>query len=56
MKKGKDMAMENGSTRAIWNAVMRYGEFDRMPLMREGGYIPLPDHLITPDTPLEDYR
>ncbi len=32
-------------------------EFDRhIPLMKEGGYIILPDHLITPDTPLEDYR
>jgi len=28
----------------------------RLPLMREGGYIPLPDHLIIPGTPLEDYR
>jgi uroporphyrinogen decarboxylase len=28
----------------------------RVPLMREGGYVPLPDHLITPDTPLDDYR
>ncbi len=24
----------------------------RMPLMAEGGFVPLPDHLITPDTPL----
>jgi len=28
----------------------------RVPLMREGGYIPLPDHLIIPSTPLENYR
>ncbi len=27
----------------------------RIPLMKEGGYIPLPDHLIIPGTPLEDY-
>ena len=27
-----------------------------IPLMREGGYILMPDHLITPDTPLENYR
>ena len=27
----------------------------RIPLMREGGYIPLPDHLIIPGTPLDDY-
>jgi hypothetical protein len=28
----------------------------RIPLMAEGGVIPLPDHLITPDTPLENYK
>ncbi len=28
----------------------------RIPLMKEGGFVPLPDHLITPDTPLDDYR
>ncbi len=28
----------------------------RLPLMKEGGFIPLPDHLITPETPLEYYK
>lgn len=28
----------------------------RLPLMKQGGYVPLPDHLIVPETPLEDYR
>lgn len=28
----------------------------RVPLMMEGGFIPLPDHLITPGTPLDDYK
>lgn len=28
----------------------------RVPLMEEGGYIVLPDHHITPDTPLENYQ
>ena len=28
----------------------------RLPLMKSGGYIVLPDHLITPDTPLDDYK
>jgi len=28
----------------------------RLPLMTEGGYVVLPDHLITPDTPLENYK
>jgi uroporphyrinogen decarboxylase len=28
----------------------------RLPLMKDGGYVPLPDHLITPGTPLEDYK
>lgn len=28
----------------------------RLPLMREGGFVPLPDHLITPDTSIENVR
>lgn len=28
----------------------------RLPLMKEGGYVPLPDHLIIPSTPLESYK
>lgn len=28
----------------------------RLPLMKEGGYLPMPDHMITPGTPLADYR
>ena len=28
----------------------------RVPLMQAGGYVPLPDHLITPGTPLDDYK
>ena len=28
----------------------------RLPLMREGGFIPLPDHFITPDASVENYR
>ena len=28
----------------------------RLPLMREGGFVPLPDHLIVPSTSLDDYR
>jgi len=28
----------------------------RLPLMRAGGYVPLPDHLIVPETALDDYR
>ena len=28
----------------------------RLPLMRAGGYVPLPDHLIVPGTSLSDYR
>lgn len=27
----------------------------RLPLMKAGGFVPLPDHLITPETPLENY-
>ena len=28
----------------------------RLPIMREGGFIPLPDHLIVPGTPIENYK
>jgi len=28
----------------------------RIPLMKDGGFVPLPDHLIIPGTPLDDYR
>jgi len=28
----------------------------RIPLMKDGGYIVMPDHLITPGTSLEDYK
>ena len=28
----------------------------RLPLMKEGGFVILPDHLITPGTPLENYK
>jgi len=28
----------------------------RLPLMREGGFVPLPDHKIVPGTKLDDYR
>jgi len=28
----------------------------RLPLMKDGGFVPLPDHLITPETPLENYK
>jgi len=28
----------------------------RVPFMKEGGFVPLPDHLITPGTSIEDYR
>ncbi len=28
----------------------------RVPLMKEGGFVPLPDHLIQPGVPLADYR
>ncbi len=28
----------------------------RVPLMKSGGYVPLPDHLITPGTALDDYK
>ncbi len=28
----------------------------RVPLMKDGGFVPMPDHFITPGVPLEDYK
>jgi hypothetical protein len=28
----------------------------RLPLMKAGGFIPLPDHLITPETSIANYK
>jgi uroporphyrinogen decarboxylase len=28
----------------------------RLPLMQDGGFVLMPDHLITPGTPLENYQ
>lgn len=28
----------------------------RVPIMKEGGFVPLPDHIIVPETSLEDYK
>ena len=44
------LALEKGRA-AIDEEIQR-----RLPLMRDGGYVVLPDHLITPDTPLADYK
>jgi uroporphyrinogen-III decarboxylase len=27
-----------------------------IPLMREGGFVMMPDHIITPGVPLDDYK
>jgi uroporphyrinogen decarboxylase len=29
---------------------------DRIELIKQGGYVPMPDHLITPGVPLDDYK
>ncbi|MCC6444694.1 MAG: hypothetical protein IT210_14705 [Armatimonadetes bacterium] len=56
---GKDLRIIGGFNklelekgRAAIDAEIEY----RLPLMKAGGFILMPDHLITPGTPLEDYR
>lgn len=44
------LALEKGHS-AIEAEIQRL-----LPLMKEGGFIILPDHLITPGTPLKDYQ
>ncbi len=58
-KYGKELRVFGG----INKLVLEKGKADidaeierRKPLMAEGGFIPLPDHLITPGTPLENMQ
>ena len=55
---GKDLLMVGGVGKrmlaASWDEITR--EVERLaPLVEEGGYIPLPDHRVPPDVPLENY-
>jgi hypothetical protein len=44
------LALEHG--RAAIDAELQR----RIPIMKDGGLVIMPDHLITPDTPLDDYK
>jgi len=58
-KYGKDLRIIGGINKLVLEKSK--SEIDaeiarRKPLMAEGGFIPLPDHLITPGTPLENMQ
>ena len=58
-KYGKDLRIIGGINKLVLEKSKKDidDEIDkRKPLMEQGGFISLPDHLITPDTPLENYR
>jgi uroporphyrinogen decarboxylase len=55
---GKDLLMMGGFDKHILMGEQRgiEAEIRRLvPLVEEGGYIPLPDHRVPPDVPLENY-
>ena len=56
---GKELRIYGGIDKLVLEkdkAAIDAGIERRIPLMAEGGFVPLPDHLITPDTPLENMR
>jgi len=59
LKFGKELRIIGGFDKLVLergrDAIDRELE-DRIPLVREGGYLLEPDHLITPGVPLENYR
>jgi uroporphyrinogen decarboxylase len=58
-KFGKELLIGGGMDKRILasnkDAVKKMVE-DKIPLMREGGYVPGCDHAITPDIPWPNYR
>lgn len=58
-KYGKDLRVIGGIDKLVLERDRKAIDAEierRMPLMAEGGMVPLPDHLMTPDTPLDNYR
>ena len=46
------MDSEDDEVQRAWDAEIER----RLPLMRNGGFINMPDHLITPGVSLENYK
>ncbi|HIJ73439.1 MAG TPA: hypothetical protein HPP83_04980 [Candidatus Hydrogenedentes bacterium] len=58
-KYGRDMRFIGGINKLVLERERKDIDAEierRKPLMAEGGYIPLPDHLVTPDTPLDNCK
>jgi hypothetical protein len=58
-KYGKELRIYGGIDKmqiAKGPAAIRAEIERRLPLMKGGGFVPLPDHLIPPETSLEDYK
>lgn len=56
---GKEMRFIGGINKLVLERDRRAIDDEierRKPLMAEGGFTPLPDHIITPDTPLDNYK
>lgn len=58
-KYGKELRLIGGYNKLVLEKGKKEIELElerRIPLIKEGGYIILPDHAITPDTPLDNYK
>lgn len=58
-KYGRDLRLIGGINKLVLEKGRKEIDAEierRKPLMAEGGFIPMPDHLITPATPLENYK
>ena len=58
-KCGKELRIVGGINKLVLEQGRRAIDAEierRKPLMAEGGFVPMPDHLITPGAPLDDYK
>lgn len=60
-KYGKDLRILGGIDKSIVTKGSSVARIDkaieqRMPLIKDGGYIPMPDHLMPPDTDIDLYK
>jgi uroporphyrinogen decarboxylase len=58
-KFGKELRIQGGFDKLVLETTPAAidAEIDKhIPLMKQGGFVMMPDHLITPDTPLANYR
>ena len=58
-KFGKELLLQGGFDKLVLEkgrAAIDAEIEKHIPLMAEGGYVMMPDHIITPGVPLDDYK